>query len=259
VAAFGLRESPAERPFGHVDDAVAAAPLRRDPWDHLIVENVFSPDLYRRIETDFPRGPIYHRHSKVDEKQFFGSDHLRLEAMLPRDAERLDAQQRALWGPLAGHLLGPGFIRALIARFRPALVERFGADLDAPDFVERRLDPKFMLVLHEPGYSLGAHTDMAWKVLTAVFYVPEPGDHDAIGTALYLPRDRGFVSDGSRHYDPAGFAHVATVPYRPNTAFVFARGAHTFHGVEPCTAEALGLSARPGFHLNVNERRPAPP
>jgi hypothetical protein len=240
--------------FRHVDDAIAAAPVRAEPWQHIVAENVFAPDVYARIEAQFPRGAMYQRHSKVDETQFFGADHLRLEALLPRDAELLGDEQHALWVPLAEHLRSAGFIRALIARFRPSLVARFGADLDAPDFVERRLDAKFMFVLHEPGYSLGVHTDMAWKVLTAIFYVPERGDANALGTALYVPRDPAFVGDGSRHYDPATFRRVATVPYRPNTAFIFARGDRTFHGVEPCSAEALDGGLRPGFHLNINER-----
>ncbi|HEY0383573.1 MAG TPA: hypothetical protein VGC72_15390 [Candidatus Elarobacter sp.] len=254
---FGIRQLP--QPFRHVDDAIAAAPVRVDPWEHIVAERVFAPDVYASIEEKFPRGAMYQRHPKVDETQFFGADHLRLEALLPRDAELLGAEQRALWVPIAEHLRSADFISGLIARFRPRLVARFGADLDAPDFVERRLDAKFMFVLHEPGYSLGVHTDMPWKVLTAVFYVPERGDTNALGTALYVPRDPGFACNGSRHYDPAGFQHVATVPYRPNTAFIFARGDRTFHGVEPCTAEALGGSFRPGFHLNVNERPPAGP
>jgi hypothetical protein len=244
-------------PFRHVDEALAAAPLRHEPWRHLVVENIFPSDLYARMEASFPRGATYLRHPKVDENQYFGADHLRLESMLPRDAELLGDEQRAVWLPLAAHLLSAAFIRKLIARFRPSLLARFGDDLDAPDFIERRLEAKFMFVLHEPGFSLGAHTDLGRKVLTAVFYVPEPHDDEAaLGTALYVPRDPAFACDGSRHYDPAGFRRVATVPYRPNTAFVFARGDRTFHGVEPCTAQALAGSLRPGFHLNVNEQRP---
>jgi hypothetical protein len=252
------RPLPTVPDTANVDRAIAGSPARPAPWEHIVASNVFAPADYARIEALFPRGDgVYRRHAKVDEKQFFGTDHLRLEAMLPRDAERLTAEQRALWLPIAEHLCGGAFVRTLLARFRPAVAARFGTDLDAPDFVERRLQASFMFVLHEPGYQLGVHTDMGWKVITAIFYVPEPGDEAALGTALYLPRDGRFACDGSRHYDPAGFVQVATVPYRPNTALIFARGDRTFHGVEPCTAEALGGSARPSFHLNIAIRRDA--
>jgi len=250
--------SIASSAFQYVDRAIAAAPVRTVPWEHIVAENVFAPDAYGEIEATFPRDlAVYHRQWKIDPALYHGTHDRRLEAFLPRDAELLTDAQRTFWTPLVEHLSGARFIRGLIERFRPPLAARFGTDLDAPDFVERRLDVRFMFALHEPNYALGVHTDIAWKVLTLIFYVPDRGDDESLGTALYVPRDPNLVSDGSRHLDPALFRHVATVPFRANSALIFARGDHTFHGVEPCTAEALGGSLRPGFHVNIVERRPA--
>jgi hypothetical protein len=247
---------PAPETFQHVDRAIAAAPLRVEPWEHIVAENVFAPTVYAQIEARFPRdGAMYHRHPNVDEARYFGKDHLRLEAFFPRASELFDAEQRALWEPIVGHISSTGFIRRMIERFRPTLGARFGTDLDAPDFIERRLEATFMFVLHDPDFSLGAHTDIGWKVLTLIFYVPEPGDAEGLGTALYAPPDPTFRCDGSRHYDPAEFRRVATVPYRPNSALIFARDDRSFHGVEPCTADALRGGLRPSFHLNIGERK----
>jgi hypothetical protein len=239
----------------HVHQALMNADLRRDPWEHVVVNELFSPEFYATLTASFPREhETFGRQSALDPLRYFGNHDRRLELRFPMCNDWLLPHQRAFWLPFIEYMSGPEFGRMLVERFRPQLLARFGEELDAPDFTERRLEGRFILTRHEPEYYLGPHTDLREKVVTLVFYMPEHGGLEHLGTSLYTPRDPRFRSDGTVHHDPALFELAGTVPFRANSAFAFARGDATFHGVEKFTADALQGSAREGFQLSFYER-----
>jgi hypothetical protein len=250
VPASEAHEDEAER----LSATIAAAPLRRDPAPHLYLEEVFSSDFYRRMVDEFPETSAFARwRHEGDPAVFFGSYAQRLELRLPRDRDRLSGQRRAFWSSLAAALCGQTVTRAIAAKFREPLERRFGEAARSPDFMETRLTAELMLDKHEPGYYLGPHTDHFAKVMAFVFYMPERAGLDHLGTALYEPREAGFTCPGVRHHDPAGFTLTETMPFRPNSAFVFVRDDTLFHGVERFGEEELAGSERRGFQLQYRE------
>jgi hypothetical protein len=240
----------------HIHARLAGAPIRRQPSPHAYVESLFSLDFYERILANFPRSDDAFRRwlHGGDPALFFGNYDRRLEINLPQDAERFTAAQREFWSGMEAMLCSDWFAELLIVTFNDHVVERFGPAVNDPSFARTRLRGAMMLNKHDPDYYLGPHTDRFEKVFTCVFYLPERAGLDALGTALYEPKERGFTCRGVVHHDPAKFVKVGTIPFRPNSAFVFARSDVLFHGVERLTAADLHGSARPGFQVQFWER-----
>jgi len=87
------------------------------------------------------------------------------------------------------------------------------------------------------GYSIGPHTDGRKESQTILFYLPKDASKQYLGTSVYVPKDRSFTCDGSKHHEFDKFDKLFTAPYAPNTCFGFIRSNNSFHGVEAATAE----------------------
>lgn len=80
---------------------------------------------------------------------------------------------------------------------------------------------------------LTPHTDTPSKVFSFLFYLPEDDRLSHLGTSIYMPKDRRYVSGGTKHLKSENFDRLITMPYRPNTLFAFLKTPNAFHGVEP--------------------------
>lgn len=131
--------------------------------------------------------------------------------------------------PLRYTAEAPDFIKAffLNGRFKANLLKEFG--IKDEDFVE-----DILLVRDLPGYQIPPHTDSLKKVITVLIYLPEDDSFQGEGTSIYEPKEKGFTCKTGRHYDFKDFNKVKTMPFKPNSAFIFARTDNSFHGVEPC-------------------------
>lgn len=244
----------------HIRHAVLAAALRDEPSPHVYVENVFSPAAYAEMCRMWPTdSPALRRWDNPgDPAVRFGNYGRRQEIIIPFEAERLPPEQRAFWLGVGSVLNGPDFARTLLERFEPYARERFGDRIDDPAFVRDELRGSLLINQHDADYYLGPHTDRNEKVFTCLFYFPEHDGLDHLGTTLYRPLEAGLTCSGFAHHDPARFERSETMPYRANSAFVFARTDVMFHGVHALTAEQLGGSRRRSIQMQfwVHNERP---
>jgi len=229
--------------------------MRLDPWDHLVVERAFRSETYEALVRHFPHtADRFQQQSTLDPALYHGRSDRRLEIRFPAGLDWLTPSERAFWEPFAHALCGPEVASIFARRCKATFRDRFGEQAFDPDFAWSRMAGTFMLNRHEPDYSLGPHTDLRSKMATCLLYMPERAGLEHLGTTLYVPKQKGFTSDGARHLDPADFNAVGVLPFAPNTAVLFARTDRTFHGVEPFTRESLAGSARAGFQMNFFER-----
>ena len=87
------------------------------------------------------------------------------------------------------------------------------------------------------GYAIGPHTDGRKESRTILFYLPKDDSKPYLGTSVYVPKDKSFTCDGTKHHDFDKFDKVFTAEYKPNTCFGFIRSNNSFHGVEPSNNE----------------------
>jgi FkbM family methyltransferase len=109
-------------------------------------------------------------------------------------------------------------------KLKQALLDKFGLK-------DEGYADEWLLIKDHAGYQIGPHTDHPNRILSAIFYLAQEGDSEDLGTSLYTS-PKGFTCKGGPHYPKKGFKKVKTVPYKPNSAFVFLKGDKSFHGVE---------------------------
>lgn len=104
--------------------------------------------------------------------------------------------------------------------------------------LRRALDDKFgvtsssdetLMLRDAPGYTIPPHTDTPAKAVTALIYVGGTPH----GTSLYTPKKKGFTDKKGLHHARKQFTGVAQMSGKPNSALIFARTDHSFHGTEP--------------------------
>jgi hypothetical protein len=211
---------------------LADAPLRVEPFAHVCVEDVFPRDFYDEMIARLPRDENYMR--LVDTGRVSqGYSPERLCFFGPKDAAAARADDGvAFWTALFQALVHEDFTNAMIAKFQAPIADRFATAGSGPDLrIECRSEAFLMRDL--TNYALGPHTDSPSKLISALFYLPQDDAAPQLGTALYVPKQRGFTCEGGGHHDFSLFDRVTTLPYRRNTLVAFPKTPACFHGVEP--------------------------
>jgi len=194
-----------------------AAPFEDTPYPHLFIDNVFPDEFYRELRANFPT-----------DAEFIGDDEYRFGLPVDeRGFSRLSPNKQEFWREFSGWLLAEPFMRSVASLFLPALAERF-ADRPNASFTSTA-----SLGRTKSGFVLGPHTDMQHRVVSIVFYLPESERTTLPGTSIYEPRDKTFQCPGGPHYGFENFRKLATIQFKPNTAFAFFKTPKSFHGVEP--------------------------
>jgi len=223
----------------HVIARLGDATVHDHPFPYIYVENVFPERSYSQLRAAWPAqdemqsltstGRVRRREGfEGDERSPYESRYvLRLE---DEDMDRLAQQRRPFWDELRAWLLGREFTVALLNNFKPYFPPRLpGSEPGLPVLTEA------MATRDLTGYGLGPHSDNEQRLLSLMFYCPPDETTERHGTSLYVPIDPNGHYPGGGHYDFSEFRRVATMPFRPNSAFAFVKRHDSFHGVEPVT------------------------
>jgi len=247
---FKPARAPApKRLAGQLAALIAAARIEPVPAPYIFIENLFPDDLYAEILRQFERtAPFFKEKVHQTGERYFGSYPERMEITLGDLRGR--SPVAAFWEEIFRALKSEAVFAALLEKFRPGFEARFGKAA-ATLALRGRIARTLLLTHHRPGFHVGPHTDAPRKVLTCVINCAERAGLEHLGTVMYLPKQRGFTSDGREHLDPARFDRVRVVPFKPNSALIFLRHDALFHGVEPVTAETLQGSNRPNIQYNL--------
>lgn len=240
------------------EERLWAAELVHRPFPHLIVTDVLPDALYRELLDTNPftvDGGRRYGHPSWTKRLNFTHyyDH--------RFQHDLHPARRALtgsaWAAVGDAFSDPTWLGPLLRARYPEYFEfRFG-DIDAVEADEttggfwRRLRIQTFLQRHEPGFQLDAHTDIPSRVATCIFNLPRDAGDEHAGTQLLVPKDPLWRCSGNSHYPLDGFRVVGTVPYEPNTCFVFFKTRHSWHGVSPQAAMVAG--GRVGMQVQLYE------
>jgi hypothetical protein len=205
---------------------IANAPLREHPYPHILVREVFEPELYRRMMTQMLPTELMRplREERPVNKKYPEQRHS--YTLTQEKIAALPQPYREFWAEFARWLLDTPFAVALFNKFGTYIHRRFG---DAqPAYYNEAL-----LVDDREHYALGPHTDSPSKVITLLFYLPDNDTRAHLGTSIYAPRDASFRCPGTKHHPIEQFERVMTMPYLPNTLFAFVKTDNSFHGIEP--------------------------
>jgi len=211
----------------HVCERISATPVVVNPFPHQVVTDVFPPEYYRELLDMLPSDPTYRSIgetgtlSRADAyRERFVCDLVELAA------EEMDAES-TFWRDLTAWLMNDRFRDFLVGCYNRQTTERIGEGAAMRATVDARF------VRDRTKFAIGPHTDSPRKLLSLLFYLPRTGAQAHLGTSIFAPLDPAFRCAGGPHYSFDQFRLTETVPYVPNTLFVFFRTDQSFHGVEP--------------------------
>jgi hypothetical protein len=220
----------------HVLRRVAATPIRREPFEHLYVEEVFPADIYAEMQRLRIADADYQPLNKTKRvSPMYSASRL---CFFPRDVTtRLgDAERQEFWGGLFGALRRQSFRQGWFSAFGDTIKRQIQTlGLHVPG-AKATVTPEVLLMRDLAAYALGPHTDSPSKLVSVLFYLAPDESAPELGTSLYRPKQAGFLCPGGPHHPREGFDLVTTLPYRPNTLLAFPKSERCFHGVEPVAA-----------------------
>src|SRR4051794_16336532 len=135
--------------------AVDRSELRKKPFDHIYMDGLFNPQVYREMRATMPDRRFYHELRHEDALRVDGtSTRLRLY-LYPELLWRLPTEQRRVWLPIARALCSRELENAFKRKFRSVLEERFGKRAE-----KLRVYPVPILLRDQPGYKISIHSDI---------------------------------------------------------------------------------------------------
>jgi hypothetical protein len=215
----------------HLIYNIANAQIRTYPFPHIYVRDVFPEGFFAELRQNLPAHEDY---TVLQDSGRVGKGYSRARlSLFPADLDKSNLQpaQRDFWRRVFETLGDGEFAACVFDRFRAQIEQRFmtsdgtrrGIKVWHETFLMRDLDT----------YSLGPHTDNVTKLVSMLFYLAPDDANPDLGTALYVPKERGFTHEGGPHLEFEDFDHAFTAPYARNVVTAFPKTAACFHGVQP--------------------------
>jgi hypothetical protein len=216
-----------------VERSIDAAVLERDPFPHLVLENLFPQPFYDAVLRGIPPVALF---DGTENKQ---------RIVVP--FEMAPAFSRRVWGFLLHDVVDEAIGPALIRKFRQPLDEWLRATW--PELAGQSIESRVRLqstdgriLLRRRGYLIPPHRDPKWGFVTVLLYLARPGDSPTWGTQLFhVDGDTEAVSVAP-HWIRAEQCRLAReVSFRPNTALVFMNSLGAHGARIPADAEPADL------------------
>ncbi len=215
---------------------IKAAAIRREPFPHVLIEEIFPPDFYaemmQRKMPDSCYTPL------VETGRVGGGYSAARLCFMPDRAEAAgqDSDNAQFWSEFIATYQDNVFLKAWLALFEPDIMKRVFEEPERFPIEKGKIEVggEMFLMRDKQTYGLKPHMDSALKAISALFYLPADDSGVMMGTSLYVPDSvDAIVERGSHAKSGRHFVHVATIPYKPNTVFAFPNVMPSFHGVEP--------------------------
>lgn len=196
---------------------IISAPIRNDPYPHLVIDEVFSEGFAEKIQSEFPHvmGRASEHSWQMDLRadpgvQRFADDRYSFQNLLSKDR---NMKKFSFWQAWATHFLDGAVSSVLMAKMGHLL-----------DYKGPMIDVARVMV-DEVGSGLGPHRDRFDKLFSVVYYVGGRG----CGTKFWKPYDRESVSDPYRHYHSDLFEYAGEVEYKENRLICWPVTEDSFH------------------------------
>jgi len=210
-------------------------PVAADPFPHFYGGPVFPPEMYERLLEILP-SPEEMPASKQASNPY--GDRRMCCPINGETVPRMAAERRRFWAALHALLCGPAFIEAVVDKYRPFVLARYGG---VP-----KLRGRLEVYADLENYQIRPHTDAPHKAFNLLFYLPRDRSRAELGTAIYAPKEPSFRSEKPTQFPFEMFDKVRSFDYLPNTVFGFMKTDRSFHGRDPVPG-----TGTPRYMLNL--------
>lgn len=222
--AIATSENTRAAVLDHLCAAIESVELSEWPYAHFYLNNVFPPEIFRRVLELMPPATAY----AADNPRI----HTREDGLVTRNImslsgglEHLEEPYRSFWSEIAAALMSTRLRQVVFAKLARDLSRRFRVSPNDLDSIPAY--PKPALVKDLGGYEIAPHRDTRSKIVTMQFYLPADLSKADLGTAVYRQRWlqlKNLVSLRNR------FETVKQFSFAPNSGYAFAVGPRSWHG-----------------------------
>jgi hypothetical protein len=256
---------PEETLRAWIETRLRAAPIRTEPFRHLVVDEIFPPRYFDTLAAAWPPTDAFKRdrHGRkfdlvpqvaVDSADGRAGGYASLPPRLRATWDHfVFTVNRTIVGPVLRELFAEEIDRRIALMRRAHAEGRISYSMGRTDTWQPAANVgRFMM--RGPGYELRPHVDSMPYVLTVLHYFPDADDR-ADGTVLYkadapLDFDSCVTSGSTEYFDQAGITcrEVARLPFSRNTLLAFPNALDAAHGA---VAPPSGLRRLFQYHLSL--------
>jgi hypothetical protein len=216
-----------------ISKSVAAAinktPITTFPFDHVVLNDIFSTATYQAIVAMLPVDD-YYRELKHGDAMMASGQSARLQFPLNKaNIKRLPPEQRDFWNQVLSGLSSNEIEGAWRNKFKCAMETITGKSLSSI-----KLRSHYTLFRDIGGYKISIHPDSPRKAITTQYYLPTDESQTHLGTLFHEKN-----SDGS-------YNEAYAMSFAPNSGYGFAVTPASYHSVKP-----MGQEDRPRNSLMV--------
>jgi hypothetical protein len=203
------------RIVGHFQEIVAATPLEKDPFPHVVIRSFFPEKVFDQMLEALPPYDQFEPFAYERHKQADGTSNRKRFQLTNKSIDQLWPQHQRFWLAVRSALGSPELKRAIFQKLAPGLAFRYGVSDDEVNEL-----PGFALpeLFHETtGYSIAPHPDTRKKVVTMQISLARDDSQAHLGTEFY----RRSLNPLSWLREPHGFETAKQMPFTRNTAYAF--------------------------------------
>ena len=153
-----------------------------------------------------------------------------------KDMHLLDTQRKNFWTEFIELFTSQEFVKNILLMCEEPILKRYKID----NIKKLKLNIRMELIRDSGGYMISPHTDSPQKILTFLMYIPNDDDNLDLGTSLFKPKNKNFVSEEATQFNFDDFDEIKKMPFKKNFAFGFIKNEKSFHGRLPISKEFKG-------------------
>jgi hypothetical protein len=220
---------------------VEGAEIHRDPFPHILVEDLLPDDFFRRLAETMPPVDAFERGDRL-------KSNLHLKQ---RDKYFAQAPEefRAVWSVLRDEVMrdviAPALTRRLASEIREKFASLFNAEI-ADEIMEGGLvSDDGRIMARKPGYDLKPHTDPAHFAVTTLLYFTAAADEGSGALCLFRPERSPELRHVSTYFpereEGIGVTLEKSIPIHGNLFVAFLNAQDSLHGLRvPAGSDASG-------------------
>jgi hypothetical protein len=221
---------------GYIRARIAAAVVKTDPFQHMLIRDVLPPELYAELDAAQPSEDEWRAGAQRQYMRTRQRGRLRFWLTTPRRPQTVhfhvwDQPDQTDFGDYsvpfhqkAGHYIS-------------AIETAVHAKLRRQDWTPGQR----VFFYRESGWAIDPHTHPAAELTNNILYFPSPENSSEQGTLFYRHKNgRPPQADDTAEFRPQDLEVAAFIPYTPNTLISWINAPDSIHG----SVEIAGAAAR---------------
>jgi hypothetical protein len=221
-----------------VREKIETAPIEREPFPHLVVEDFLPAEFFARLAETMP--PVADFQPDDDIKS-----NLRIEDRNKYFA-RAPEEFRDVWGQLRDQVIQEVVAPSLARRLEDDIRSKY-AELFTPEIADEVMSGGLVsnpgrIMARKPGYNLRPHSDSAHFAVTCLLYFTSAGEANSGALCLYRPEREPELRHAGTYYaereEGIGVELAESIPISGNLFVAFLNTPISLHGVRIKEGEA---------------------